>query len=97
MRRRSRLPHENHVLRLIRRQRDFTTAAIAAAPALLAQVIAAGVLGTCGADTRRFFLTDAAKKSHSSDHWVYGCDAAFFTLLAGAGSREIVARHLCAS
>lgn len=51
----------NHRLLL---ERHFAIAAIAAAKALFAKMIAAGVLGAAFADARRLFFTDTAGKRH---------------------------------
>ena len=42
----------------------FTLAAVAAAETAFAEVVVTDVLGAAGADTRRFFTTDAAEERH---------------------------------
>lgn len=49
-------------------QMHLAIAAVAAAPAFLAQMIGAGVLGALQTDARRLFFTDIADEWHGGDH-----------------------------
>src|SRR5215472_648033 len=70
-------------------ERDLALAAVAAAKALAADVVVAGVLGAAGADARRFLSTNVARECHGGGHFF------FPVFLAGGAIR--MARQRCAS
>src|SRR5262249_34049103 len=83
---------ETDVLQLGLFQTHLAVAAVAASPALLAQMVGTGVFGAADADTGRLFFADAADEWHGSGHWgrrvgLTGC----------AGCRDRVARQRWAS